>query len=73
MHLVGGTASKAQDFHPTTCQDRYRVMYYNMLDTVVTSLKDRFIIRQVLLFTKISNPNYSKKSKGKRLPMSQST
>ena len=42
MHLVDGIASEAQDFHPTTCQDRYRVMYYNVLDTVVTSLKDRF-------------------------------
>ena len=42
MHLVDGTASEVQDFHPTTCEDRYRVMYYNALDTVVTSLKDRF-------------------------------
>ena len=42
MHLVDATASKAQDFHPKTCQDHYRVMYYNLLDTVFTSLKDRF-------------------------------
>ena len=42
MHLVGGTTSEAQDFHPTTCQDRYRVMYYNVLGTVVTSSRDRF-------------------------------
>ena len=42
IHLVDGITSEAQDFHPTTCQDRYRVMYYNVLETVVTSLKDRF-------------------------------
>ena len=42
MHLVDGTTSKAQDFHPTTCKDRYRVMYYNALDTIVTSLKGLF-------------------------------
>ena len=42
MRRVDGTAREAQDFHQTTCQDRYRVMYYNVLDTVVTSLKDRF-------------------------------
>ena len=41
MLLVDGTTSKAQDFYPT-CKDRYRVMYYNVLDTVATSLKDRF-------------------------------
>ena len=34
--------TKHTDFHPATCQDCYRVMYYNVLDTVVTSLKDRF-------------------------------
>ena len=73
MDLVDDAASEAQDFHPNTCQDCYRVMYYNVLDTVVTSLKDRFIIRQVLLFTKISNPYYSKQSKGTTLLMSQST
>ena len=38
MHLVDGTASEAKNSHPTRCQDRYRVMYYNVLDTVVTSL-----------------------------------
>ena len=42
MRRVDGTAREAQDFHQTTCQDRYRVMYYNVLDTDVTSLKDRF-------------------------------
>ena len=42
MHLVDATASEAQDFHSKTCQDHYRVMYYNLLDTVFTSLKDRF-------------------------------
>ena len=42
MDLVDDAASEAQDFHPNTCQDCYRVMYYNVLDTVVTSLKDRF-------------------------------
>ena len=42
MHLVDGTTSETQDSHPKTCQDGYRVMYYNVLDTVVTSLKDRF-------------------------------
>ena len=40
-HFVDGTTSEAQDFHPTTWQDCYRVMYCNMLDTIVTSLKDR--------------------------------
>ena len=42
MHLIDGTASEAQYFHPITYQDRYRVMYYNVLDTAVTSLKNRF-------------------------------
>ena len=42
MHLLDGTTSEAQNFHPITCQDRYRVLYYNVLDTVVTSFKDRF-------------------------------
>ena len=42
IHLVDGTNSETQDFHLTTCQDRYRVMYYNVLDTVLSSLKDRF-------------------------------
>ena len=32
MHLVDGTTNEAQDFHPTTCQDRYQVMYYNVSD-----------------------------------------
>ena len=36
------TASEAQVFHPATCQDRYRIMYYNVLDTAVTLLNDRF-------------------------------
>ena len=42
MHLVDGTTSEAQDFDRTACQDCCRAMYYNLLDTVVTSLKDRF-------------------------------
>ena len=42
MHLIDGTTSEAQDFHPTTCQDCYRVMYCNVLDNVFASLKDRF-------------------------------
>ena len=60
MQPVDGITSEVQDFHPTTCQDCYQVMYYNVLDTVV-----RHNCRQVLLFTKISNPYYSKQSKAK--------
>ena len=41
MHLVDGTTSEAQDFHPRTCQYYYRLINYNVLDTIVTSLKDR--------------------------------
>ena len=40
--LVDGNTREAQDFHPTAYQDRYQVMYYNIFDTVITSLKDRF-------------------------------
>ena len=54
MHLVDGIASEAQDFHPTTCQDRYRVMYYNVLDTVVTSLKDGFNQSRFAVYSKQS-------------------
>ena len=50
MHLVDGTTSKAQDFYPTTCKDRYRVMYYNALDTVVTSLKDLFNLSSFVVY-----------------------
>ena len=32
----------AQDLRPTTCQDCYQVMYYNVLDNIVTSVKDQF-------------------------------
>ena len=42
MHLVDGSASKAQKFHRTTCQDRYQLLYDNGLDTVFASLKDQF-------------------------------
>ena len=42
IHLADGTTREAHHFYPTTCQDRYRVTYYNVLDTVVTSLKDQF-------------------------------
>ena len=42
IHLADSTTSEVQDFHPTTSQDRYRVIYYNVLDNVVTSLKDWF-------------------------------
>ena len=36
MHLVDGTTSEAQDVHPTTCQDCYQVMYYNVLDMLLS-------------------------------------
>ena len=42
MHLFDGTTSEAQDLHPTTWQDHYWVIYYNVLNTVATSLKDWF-------------------------------
>ena len=55
MHRVDGTASEAQDFHPITCQDRYRAMYYNVLDTVVTSLKDQFNQSSFVIYENIES------------------
>ena len=59
MHLVDGTTSEAQDFHPTTCQDRYREMYYNVLDTVVTSLKDRFSLSSFVVYHCVKYRNFT--------------
>ena len=42
MHFADGTTSEAQDFPSTAVQDCYQVLHYNVLDTVVTSFKDRF-------------------------------
>ena len=42
MHFADGTTSEAQDFPSTAGQDCYQVLHYNVLDTVVTSFKDRF-------------------------------
>ena len=42
MHLVDGATNQTPEFHPTTCKDRYRVIYYNVIDIVVASLKEAF-------------------------------
>ena len=70
MFLVDGTTTEAQDFHPTTCPDHYRVMYHNVLDTVVTSLKDRFNQSNFIVY---ENNESLLPKKVKTLTMSQST
>ena len=72
MDLADVTASEAQDFHPTTYEDRYRVMYHNVLVTVVTSIKDWFNESCFVVYKNIESLN-SKKSKVKTLLMSQTT
>ena len=72
MDFVDGTASEAQDFHPTTCEDRYRVMYHDVFVTVVTSLKDRFNQSNFVVYKNIESLN-SKQSKVKTLLMRHNT
>ena len=50
VNLVNGTTSEAQDFHPTTCQDCYWVMYCNVLNNVLTSLKQRFNLSSFVVY-----------------------
>ena len=55
MHLIDGSTSEAQRFHRTTCQDRYRLLYDNGLDTVFASLKDQFNQSTLFVYANIES------------------
>ena len=42
LHFVEGHKSNEQASHPATARDRYRGIFYEALDALITSIKDRF-------------------------------
>ena len=43
LQFIDGHSSAREAFNPETCCDRYLVMYYETLDSVLSSIKYRFI------------------------------